>query len=80
MGRVHKLLIRSCLRGILIGWTLLAIGLAFNVLGMREIIWTSSDRILAIFLLMVGFAITFGNASMGYAMMSIPKAKTKEEI
>lgn len=79
MGRVHKLLIRSCLRGILIGWSLLAIGLVFNIMGMREIIWTSSDRVLAVFLLMVGFAITFGNSSMGIAIMSMSKKKAKDD-
>lgn len=72
MGRVHKLLIRSCLRGIAIGWAILAIGLALNVFRMREIIFSSSNAIMATGLLMMGFAITFGNASMGYAIMSMP--------
>ncbi len=71
MGRVHKLLIRSCLKGICIGWALLAAILVFNVMNMRVLIFSSSDAVLATFLLMVGFAITFGNGAMGYAMMSM---------
>lgn len=73
MGRVHKLMLRACLRGIFIGWTLLALILFFNVMGLGEVIFSSSDKVLAIFLLMVGFAITFGNASMGHAVMSLRK-------
>lgn len=69
MGRVHKLLIRSCIRGVLLGWLLLAIGIYFDVMGVRKIVFDSSDRVLATALLMVGFAITFGNAAMGHAVM-----------
>ena len=71
MGRVHKLLLRNCLKGILCGWALLALGLALNIFDLREMIFTSSDKYLAIFLLMVGFAITFGNAAMGHALMRL---------
>ncbi len=79
MGRIHKLMIRACLRGIIIGWTLLALGLAVNVMSMRTIIFSSSDTVLAIFLLMVGFAITFGNASMGHAVMFMNRKANRED-
>ena len=73
MGRVHKLLIKSCLKGVATGWIILAIILAINLFGLREFTFGSSHGILAIFLLAVGFAITFGNAAMGYAIMRLPK-------
>ena len=79
MGRVHKLLIRNCIKGVLLGWTLLAIGLYFNVMGMKTIVFTSNDKILATFLLMVGFAITFGNAAMGHAVMGLARGEAKRE-
>ncbi|MGJ8563862.1 MAG: hypothetical protein ACSHXY_09960 [Alphaproteobacteria bacterium] len=80
MGRVHKLMISSCLKGIAFGWALLALILFFNVFDLRDIIFTSSDKILAIFLLCVGFAITFGNAAMGHAIMRIPRNKKSKDV
>ena len=56
-----------------IGWALLAALLIFNIGNMGTLIFSSSDTILAIFLLMVGFAITFGNGAMGFALMSMPR-------
>ncbi|WP_371396753.1 hypothetical protein [Fretibacter rubidus] len=79
MGRVHKLLIRNCIKGVVFGWALLALGLYFNVMGMGDIVFTSNDKILATFLLMVGFAITFGNAAMGHAVMGLARSEAKKE-
>lgn len=73
MGRIHKLLLRSLFKGIAIGWTLLALLLILNPGNLRGIIFASSDTVLAIFLLAVGFAITFGNAAMGHAVMRLPR-------
>ncbi len=75
MGRVHWLMIRACLRGICIGWALLALLILLDVMHLRQVIFASSDSVMAIGLLMVGFAITFGNASMGHAIMNIGKDK-----
>lgn len=79
MGRIHKLMIRACLKGIAIGWAILFLGLALNVMNMRTLIFSSSDTVLAIFLLMVGFAITFGNAAMGHAVMGMARKHKAEE-
>jgi len=79
MGRIHKLLIKSCLKGILIGWIFLAILLGFNIGGLGELVFDSSNPILAPFLLAVGFAITFGNAAMGHAVMTMDKSGKTEE-
>lgn len=70
MGRIHKLLITSCLKGIAIGWAILAIMLWLDFGKLRTVVFSSSSGVLATFLLMVGFAITFGNAAMGHAVMT----------
>jgi hypothetical protein len=80
MGRIHKLMIRACLKGIAIGWAFLFLGLALNVMNMRTLIFSSSDTVLAIFLLMVGFAITFGNAAMGHAVMGMARKHIEEDV
>jgi len=69
MRRIHKLMLRSCIKGIFVGWVLLAFILITNIGNLREIIFSSSNAVLAVFLLAVGFAITFGNAAMGHAVM-----------
>jgi len=79
MARVHKLLITSCLKGIAIGWSLLALIFIFDIGGLRTLILGTSDAVLAIFLLAVGFAITFGNAAMGHAMMTLPKRADRDD-
>ena len=78
LGRVHKLLLKSCLCGVAIGWVFLAVILYFNIGNFGKIILGSSDAILATFLLAVGFGITFGNAAMGYAVMTLLK-RTKDD-
>ena len=75
LARVHKLLLKSCLVGIIIGWAILAAILLLDLGGFGEKVLGSSDAVLATFLLAVGFAITFGNAAMGYAIMNLHKSK-----
>jgi len=79
MPEFFKLLRRSCLEGIAVGWVFLGILVFGNISGLGDRIFNSSTPVLALFLLAVGFAITFGSASMGIAIMSIPKNKTKFE-
>jgi len=74
-----KLLIRSCLEGIAVGWVFLAILVVANVGQLGDRIFASSTPILALFLLGVGFAITFGSASMGIAVMSLSKSSIEFE-
>ncbi len=80
MTRIHKLLLWSLLKGVLVGWALLALLLILNLGGIRDLIVSSSDTVLATFLLAVGFAITFGNAAMGHAVMTIPRKKPVDPV
>lgn len=77
MGRVHHLMIRSCIKGVLFGWALLAILIYLNVMNLRALIFTGADRYLATGILMLGFAITFGNAAMGHAVMNIQRHENR---
>lgn len=69
---LNKLLLTSACKGTCCGWIFLAVLLIANVGGMGDVILKSSSVFLAVPLLMVGFAITFGSAGMGHAVMSIP--------
>lgn len=75
MTMLNKLLLCSACKGIAFGWVLLAVLLIGNVGGMGDVILHSSSTPLAVFLLMVGFGITFGSSAIGRAVMSIPSKK-----
>ncbi|TAD88111.1 MAG: hypothetical protein EAZ99_14880 [Alphaproteobacteria bacterium] len=55
--------------GIAIGWAALGAMLAFDMGGIRTLIWASSWRWIALAMLAIGFAVTFGSVSMGMAVM-----------
>ena len=71
-GKLNKLLLVSACKGTCCGWVFLAVLLLANIGGMGDTILKSSSALLAVPLLMVGFAITFGSMGMGHAIMSIP--------
>ena len=74
MPEFFNLLFRSLFEGIAIGWSVLALFIFTNTGGLGDVIWNSSDQILAIVLLSFGFAITFGSTSVGIAIMAIPNS------
>jgi len=55
--------------GILAGWLLLVCILATNVNGVGTLIATSEAPLVPIGMLMAGFAVTFGSAAAGAAVM-----------
>lgn len=66
-----KLLTRSCLKGIAVGWTILALFIVTDTGGIGHVIQGAADWALGVFLLSFGFAVTFGSIFMGVAVMSI---------
>ncbi len=72
MPPLFKLLLTSLLQGAILGWTILAILLIGNFAGIGDVVFTSSDKWLALFLLAFGFFVTFGSVSMGIAVMFMP--------
>ena len=77
--RFNRFLLKNLFKGIAVGWSLLGLFLLFDVGGVRTLIFNSSNTVMAIGLLMVGFAITFGNCAMGIAVMKFPATKKEEE-
>ncbi len=56
--------------GIGAGWVVLAGFIATNVFGLRALIFTSPDGGVALALLLLFFALTFGSAGMGIGIMA----------
>lgn len=72
MPPLFKLLLTSLLQGVILGWTVLAILLFGNFAGISDVVFSSSDKWLALFLLAFGFFITFGSVAMGIAIIFMP--------
>ena len=61
--------------GVAAGWTALAAILARDVWGVRTLIAGTSEGVIALVMLAIFFAITFGSAGMGFAVMLRPREK-----
>ncbi len=72
MPKMVKFLLENAVVGIVAGWVLLAYLILSDSFGLGTVIFHSALPILPIFLLMVGFSITFGSVSMGIAIMTLP--------
>lgn len=79
MTRFNKFLLKHLCKGIAFGWGLLAMFLISNLGGVGSLIFTSSNSVMAVGLLGLGFAITFGSCAMGIGVMRyFPGAKDKK--
>jgi hypothetical protein len=70
--KLLRFLAINCVIGITAGWTVLAMLIFTNVGGIRTLIADSSKPWVPVLLLAAGFAVTFGSAAMGTAVMLIP--------
>ncbi len=66
-----RFLLVNCAIGIAGGWTLLTALIATDTAGLGTLIWNSSSPAMPIGMLAAGFAITFGSAAMGAAVMML---------
>jgi hypothetical protein len=71
LPRLIRFLAVNCAIGIAGGWTLLAALLATDTASLRTLIWNEAEPAVPIILLASGFAITFGSAAMGAAVMTM---------
>ncbi len=71
LPRLVRFLLVNCAIGVAGGWTLLALLIATDTAGLGTLIWNSSSPAMPIGMLAVGFAITFGSAAMGAAVMAM---------
>lgn len=76
--RLVRFLLVNCAIGIAGGWTFLAVLIATNTAGLGSLIWASSSPALPIVMLAAGFAITFGSAAMGAAIMAMRPGDDEE--
>lgn len=64
--------------GVVAGWVVLAAFLYFDIANLRTLMTGSPDGMLALTLLAAFFALTFGSAGMGVAVMS-PEARERHD-
>ncbi|MCF6221130.1 MAG: hypothetical protein L3J65_08465 [Robiginitomaculum sp.] len=79
MTRFNKFLLTHLCKGVAVGWGLLAVFLISNLGGVGTLIFKSSNTVMAVGLLALGFAITFGSCAMGLGVMKyLPESKGKK--
>ncbi len=69
--KFNSFLLKNLCKGVLIGWGVLFLFLASDLGGVRTLIFSSGNAVMAVGLLMMGFAITFGNCVMGIAAVRL---------
>jgi hypothetical protein len=70
LPRLIRFLLVNCAIGIAGGWTFLGALIATDTASLRTLIWNEGSAV-PIILLAAGFAITFGSAAMGAAVMAM---------
>jgi len=79
LPRLIRFLLVNCAIGVTGGWTLLVALIATDTGHLRTLIWNSPSPSVPILLLAAGFAITFGSAAMGAAVMAMRPGDDDEE-
>ncbi len=75
-GDVVTFILRHALLGVGFGCLFAAVTLWLDVGGLWTLLWRSPDWIVALCLLFGGFAVTFGSAVAGTAIMLLPDDST----
>ncbi len=75
MPKLIRFVLVNTALGVLIGWAVAAAVVYFNINGFGDLIWRSSSRTAALFILLVSFGSTFGFAVMATAVMLMPTDK-----
>ncbi len=71
MPHLLRFLAINCAIGIGAGWFLLLLLILSNAAGLKDLILGSDAPALPVAMLAAGFAITFGSAAMGTAVMAL---------
>lgn len=71
---------KHLITGLIAGELTLALLLFLNVGGLRSLIWESSVRGIALFLLIMFFALTFGSIGMGAGVIGLSKGNRDSDI
>jgi hypothetical protein len=78
--KLVRYLIRHCLTGMMVGWSLLLALIWLDLAGIGSLIRGSDAGPLALTMLAFAFAITFGSAGMGIAANRLHRAKIPASI
>jgi len=70
--RLVRFLVRHALIGIAIGWNVLGLLVVTDVAGLGTLLAGSEHRLVALLMLLAGFAVTFGGVAMATAVFLIP--------
>jgi len=70
---VFLFMLRHLVYGVTGGFVFGGLLLALDIGGLRRLIFTSNDIVLALFLLFFGLFITFGSVGMGVGIMTMDK-------
>lgn len=73
-------LAKHLITGLIAGEFTLALLMILDVGGLRSLIWNSSSRGLALFLLIMFFALTFGSLGMGAGVIGLAKGNRDADI
>lgn len=73
-----QFIVRHAVMGVGFGFLFAAVTLWLDVAGLRTLLWRSPDWIVALCLLFGGFAVTFGSAVAGTAIMLLPDESSRE--
>ena len=71
--RLLKFLLTNAAFGVGVGWVLLAAIYAFDIAGIKTLSRQTDAGMAALYLLGVGFAVTFGSLAMATAVWLMPK-------
>ncbi|WP_187972086.1 hypothetical protein [Aquibium microcysteis] len=73
--RLIRFVVVNSAAGVVIGWLVAAGLIWFNVGGFGELVWHSSQRGVALFILALSFGVTFAFAFLATALMLLPGDK-----
>jgi len=70
--RLLRFLVRNALIGVAVGWNVLGLLVVTDAFGLGTLLSSSEHRLVALALLLAGFAITFGGVAMASAVFLMP--------
>lgn len=65
--------------GVAVGWAILALLIVLNVAGLQDLIFSAREGAVAIFMLMIVFAVTFGSLSIGTGVTLLARGHAQDE-
>ena len=79
MPKLVKFVLKWSAIGIAIGWVVLAVLLATNIGGLTGMVWRQSGGYIGLAILMLSFAVTFGQVTVMAAVLSLASSKGGDE-